>query len=171
MAKWHGRGGHPARPDADVVCFLSSEKKTFLASSSEGFTLLEVMIAFVIAALALSLMYQGATGGLRATGLATRTEEALSLAKSHLASIGRGEGINQQETSGVDGDGFEWQLHIQPAGTRQLTISDSDRANDAKPSAAVLYDVRITESWDDAGRKRQVVLSTHRLDVHTTEGQ
>jgi general secretion pathway protein I len=163
--------GEPPRQRSKVFCFFSSEKKTFLSSSAEGFTLLEVMIAFVIAALALSLMYEGATGGLRATGLATRTEEAISLAKSHLAAIGRGEGINQQETSGVDGDGFEWQLHIQPVGTRQLTISDSDRANDAKPSAAVLFDVRVTESWQDAGRKRQVVLSTHRLDVHTTEGQ
>ena len=129
------------------------------------------MIAFVIAALALSLMYQGATGGLRATGLATRTEEAISLAKSHLAAVGRGEGINQQETSGVDGDGFEWHLHIRPVGTRQLTLTDSDRANDSRPSAAVLYDVRVTESWDDAGRQRQVVLATHRLDVHTVEGQ
>ena len=82
----------------------------------DGFTLLEVMIAFVIAALALSLLYQGATGGLRATASATRTEEAVSLAKSHLAAIGRGEGIAQQETSGEDGDGFSWHLHIQPIG-------------------------------------------------------
>jgi len=136
-----------------------------------GFTLLEVMIAFVIAALALSLLYQGATGGLRATAAATRTEEAISLAKSHLAAIGRGEGIAQQESSGVDGDGFEWRLHVQPIGTRQLSLSDSDRANDAKPTAAVLFDVKVTESWEDAGHQHQVSLQTHRLDVHSSEGE
>ncbi len=137
----------------------------------EGFTLLEVMIAFVIAALALSMMYQGATGGLRATASATRTEEAVSLAKSHLAALGRGEAITQQESSGVDGAGFEWHLHIAPLGTRQLSLTDADRANDSKPSAAILFDVRLTESWDDAGHAHQIVLETHRLDVHTTEGQ
>jgi general secretion pathway protein I len=136
-----------------------------------GFTLLEVMIAFVIAALAMSMMYQGTTGGLRATELATRTEEAVSLAKSHLAAIGRGEGISQQETSGVDGGGFEWHLHVQPIATRQLTLSDSDRANDAKPSAAVLYDVKVTESWKDGARQHSVSLGTHRVDVHTTEAE
>jgi general secretion pathway protein I len=135
----------------------------------DGFTLLEVMIAFVIAALALSLLYQGATGGLRATASATRTEEAVSLAKSHLAAIGRGQGIAQQESSGEDGDGFSWHLHIHPIATRQLTLSDSDRANDTKPTAAVLYDVRVTESWTDAGHAHQVSLGTHRLDVHTSD--
>jgi general secretion pathway protein I len=140
-------------------------------SNQDGFTLLEAIIAFVIAALALSMLYQGATGGLRATASATRMEEAVSLAKSHLAAIGRGDAVTQQESSGIDGDGFEWHLHVAPAGTRQLAISDSDRANDAKPSAAILFDVRLTESWDDAGHPHQFVLETHRLDVHTTEGQ
>ena len=136
-----------------------------------GFTLLEVMIAFVIAALALSMLYQGVTGGLRATASAARTEEAVSLVKSHLAAIGRGQGINPQETSGVDGDGFEWRLHIAPIGTRQLTLTDADRANDSKPSAAILYDVQVTESWNDAGHPHEVSLDTHRVDIHTTEGQ
>jgi general secretion pathway protein I len=135
-----------------------------------GFTLLEVMIAFVIAALALSLLYQGATGGLRSTEEAARTEEAISLAKSHLAAIGRGEGIVQQTISGVDGDGFEWHLRVSPLGTRQLTLSDSDRANDTKPTAAVLYAVEVTEAWTDAGHSHQIALSTRRLDVHTAEG-
>jgi general secretion pathway protein I len=136
-----------------------------------GFTLLEVMIAFVIAAMALSMLYQGATGGLRATASATRTEEAVSLAKSHLAAIGRGEGIAAQESSGIDGDGFEWHLHIAPLGTRHLTLTDADRANDSKPSDAILFDVRLTESWVDAGHPHQIVIGTHRLDIHTAEGQ
>jgi prepilin-type N-terminal cleavage/methylation domain-containing protein len=141
-----------------------------LPARDAGFTLLEVMISFVIAALALSLLYQGATGGLRSTAAAARTEEAVSLAKSHLAAIGRGEGIAQQDSSGADGDGFDWHLRVRPIATRQLTLSDSDRANDTKPTAAVLYDVEVTESWTDAGHTHQVSLGTHRLDVHTSEG-
>ncbi len=137
--------------------------------SESGFTLLEVMIAFVIAAFAMTLLYQGATGGLAASASAAKTEEALSLAKSHLAAIGRGEGIARQESSGVDGGGFEFHLHIAPIGTRALTLTDSDRANDAKPASAVLFDVLVTESWTDAGHTHQVALGTHRLNVQTVE--
>jgi general secretion pathway protein I len=143
--------------------------RTDRAPADAGFTLLEVMIAFVIAAFAMSLLYQGATGGLAASASAARTEEAISLAKSHLAVIGRGQGIAQQESGGVDGGGFEFHLHVAPIGTRQLTLTDSDRANDAKPTAAILYDVLVTESWKDAGRTHQVALGTHRLNVQTAD--
>lgn len=141
------------------------------AATQGGFTLLEVMVAFVIAGLSLSLLYEGATGGLQATQSAVKTEEAVSLAKSHLAAIGRGQGIAQQESSGADGDDFSWHLSIRPVGTRQLTLSDSDRANDQKPSSAVLFDVTVTESWNDAGHTHSVRLATRRLDIRSTEGE
>jgi len=136
----------------------------------QGFTLLEVIVAFTIAALGLALMYQGVAGGLAATAGAAKTEEAVSLARSHLAAIGHGEAIAQQESSGVDGDGFEWALHIRPLATRQLALSDSDRANDSKPTAAILFDIAVTESWNDGRHKRAVTLHTRRLDTRVTEG-
>jgi general secretion pathway protein I len=133
--------------------------------AESGFTLLEVMIAFVIAAIAMSDLYVGTAGGLSATQTAAKYDEALSLARSHLAGIGRGAAISQTESSGVEGDGYEWHLRIRPTATRQLTLTDQDRANDEKPAAAVLYDVVVTESWSVAGRARQVTLATRRFGV------
>jgi general secretion pathway protein I len=135
-----------------------------------GFTLLEVIVAFAISALAVGILYQGATGGLMATGAASKTVEALSLAKSHLAAIGRGAPITRQESSGPDGDGFDWHLRIRPLASREMNLSDSDRANDTKPTSAVLYEVTVTESWTEALRQRQVTISTHRFDLRTAEG-
>ena len=135
-----------------------------------GFTLLEVIIAFAISALALGVLFNGTTTGLRATEQAGKYAEAISLAQSHLAAIGHGAAIAQQTTSGVDGDGFDWQLRIKPLSTRQLTLPDSDRANDSQPTAAVLYDIEATETWKDGGRTRQLTLATHRFDVHTAGG-
>jgi general secretion pathway protein I len=139
-------------------------------NSDAGFTLLEVMIAFVISALALGVLFSGTTTGLRATEQAGKYAEAISLARSHLAAIGHGKAIAQQETSGTDGDGFDWHLHIQPLSTRHLNLSDSDRANDSPSTAAVLYEIVATESWKDAGRTRKLVLATHRFDVRTASG-
>jgi general secretion pathway protein I len=130
-----------------------------------GFTLLEVLIAFVIASLAIGALFGGTVGGLDATSTAARYDEAISLAQSHLAAIGKGEAIRQQETSGAEGNGFTWHLRIRTAGTRQLTLSDQDRANDVKPNAAILYDVVVTESWQAGGRTRQITLATRRFDT------
>ena len=135
-----------------------------------GFTLLEVIIAFVISAFAVALLYEGASGGIGATQSAGRTTEALLLARSHLEAIGRGEAIAPQQTRGVDGDGFSWELHIKPISTREMNLSDSDRANDTKPTNAVLYDVLVVESWQDGPHKRTVALGTHRFDLRTAGG-
>jgi general secretion pathway protein I len=139
-------------------------------NSDAGFTLLEVIVAFAISALAVGILYEGASGGLMATGSAAKMVEAISLAKSHLAAIGHGDGIAQQDSSGVDGDGFDWHLHIRPIASREMNLSDSDRANDTHETSAVLYDVTVTESWTDGGHTRQVSIGTHRLDMRTAEG-
>jgi general secretion pathway protein I len=136
----------------------------------QGFTLLEVIVAFAICALAVGVLYQGATGGLLATGSAAKSVEAISLARSHLAAIGHGDAIAQQDSSGTDGDGFDWHLHIRPIATRQMNLSDSDRANDTKDTSAVLYDIAVTESWTVSGHTRQVTIETHRFDLRTAEG-
>ncbi|MEJ0047710.1 MAG: prepilin-type N-terminal cleavage/methylation domain-containing protein [Rhodospirillales bacterium] len=139
-------------------------------STDAGFTLLEVIVAFAISALAVGVLYEGASGGLLATGSAAKTVEALSLAQSHLAAIGHGDAIAQQETSGADGDGFEWHLRIRPIASREMNLSDSDRANDTRETSAVLYDVTVTESWTESGRTHQVAIGTHRIDMRTAEG-
>jgi general secretion pathway protein I len=56
--------------------------------SEAGFTLLEVMVAFVISALALAVLFNGTTTGLRATEQAGKYVEAISLVQSHLAALG-----------------------------------------------------------------------------------
>ncbi len=138
--------------------------------TDRGFTLLEVLIAFVIAALAMGALFSGTVSGLDATAVAAKYDEAISLAKSHMAAIGRGAAIATQETSGADGESFTWHLRIREAASRQLVLSDQDRANDIKPSRAVLYDIVVTESWKAGGRTRQVTLATRRFDVRAAEG-
>ncbi len=138
--------------------------------ADRGFTLLEVLIAFVIAALAMGALFSGTVSGLDSTAVAARYDEAISLAKSHIAAIGRGAAIATQETSGADGESFTWHLRIREAASRQLALTDQDRANDVKPSRAVLYDIVVTESWKAGGRTRQVTLATRRFDVRAAEG-
>ena len=59
------------------------------AAAATGFTLLEVVVALAIAALALVGLFQAGSGGLFAVDTAARAEEAIQRAQSHLAAVGR----------------------------------------------------------------------------------
>lgn len=125
-----------------------------------GFTLLEVMIAFIIAALALGALLQGAAGGLRSASVAAHTQEALSRARSRLAAAP----LTPGEQRGDDGGGFAWRVLVLPAAT-------AGRAgDDARAHRPVLYAVTSTVTWRLDGGERTVSLTTQRLGEAPAEG-
>ena len=122
-----------------------------------GFTLLEVLVAFIIAAAALAAVFSGGLGGLRAAAVSARYTEAVSRAQSHLASASVGDALTASDRQGDEGNGFHWHVRVEPAmtaaappgpirGTRVLT----------------LYIVRASISWSEDERTRSVELDTMR---------
>lgn len=109
-----------------------------------GFTLLEVMVAFVIMALASVLLYQAGIGSARQCLAAARTQEALARAQSRLASIGTLTPLRPLQAGGDDGGGYSWQLRITPA---------------QSAGGLTLYDVQLTERYG----ARALTLATKRL--------
>ncbi len=131
-----------------------------------GFTLLEVLVAFVIAALALGVLFEGAVGGLRSTRVSDRTEEALARARSHLATVGHGVALRPTTQEGDDGSAYHWSLRIAP----QQSAAGS---NGPQAPRLVLYAVQVTESWSDPGSgdgTRAVVLRSERLGTQAAAG-
>jgi len=123
-----------------------------------GFTLLEVVVALAIAAMALVGLFQAGSGGLFAVDTAARAEEAVQRAQSHLAAVGRDAALVQGEFTDEDGGGFRWRLRVRPVATRQAL---SPSVNSAAP--ATLYDVEVAISWPGHSGDRSVVLKTMRL--------
>ena len=72
---------------------------------ARGFTLLEVLVALVIAGLALGALFSGAVTGLRSARLSLDYAEAVSRAKSHLAVAGIGAPLVAGTQHGDDGAG------------------------------------------------------------------
>jgi len=134
-------------------------------SQDSGFTLLEVVVALAIAALAIVGLFQAASGGLLAVNTAGRVEEAVQRAQSHLAAVGRSAALIQGEFTDDDGGGYHWRLRARPVASRQVA------ATDGSPTAlATLFDVEVTISWPGRSGERSVVLKTMRLSA-TTSGQ
>jgi general secretion pathway protein I len=80
--------------------------------NSAGFTLIEVIAALVIAALAIVVLLQAGFTGAVENQAAARYDQALSRAQSRLASFGTLTPIQSKTLSGDDGGGYCWQVKI-----------------------------------------------------------
>jgi general secretion pathway protein I len=127
-------------------------------ANERGFTLLEVLVAFVIAAAAIAVLMRANLTGLETSRTAARYQEAVARARSHLDALGRGQPINAGTLSGDDGGGFAWRIDVVPAAVGR-TPALGDGAIDA---ALTLFDVAVWVGWSDGGRPREVVLRTRR---------
>lgn len=123
---------------------------------SSGFTLIEVIVALVIAGLGLALMIGAAGAGLGNAGAADRYIAATRRAQSHLAALGIAAMLRPGEQSGDDGGGYSW---------RSTISGPALHATRAQSAAKVLglYNVTVTVSWRDGVSYRSVSLSSQRF--------
>ena len=117
-----------------------------------GFSLLEVLIAFMIAGLALAAVSAALVSGTSSLRFSAHVTEAVSRARSHLESAARI--IQPGEQSGDDGGGFAWRTE-----TRAVNATGSPDGG----VALVLYRVSVDISWRLDGGQRHVRLDTMRL--------
>ncbi len=118
-----------------------------------GFTLLETLVAFAIAAVALALLARAAIDGVRSAHVSARYSEALVRARSHLAGVPMPPVPG--DFQGDEGDGFHWHLRV----------ASGPRATTRQNVSVALYDITISMSWEDGDRKRVVALTTRRAAV------
>ena len=135
------------------------------AARARGFTLLEVIVALAIAALALVGLFRAGSDGIFETDTAARTEEAIERAQSHLAAFGRTGALVPGELEGEDGGGYHWRLREsviaqQPAGSQSAGLF-GNRGEAGR--LLTLYDIEVTISWQEGRRHQFVVLDTRRL--------
>jgi len=122
-----------------------------------GFALLEVLIAFAIAAIALVVLYRGGSEGIQNAKQAARVNEAVSRARSRLAVACHGQPLVPGVRSGDDGDGFSWRFEAVRDATKPILSGDEGQAPIAR---ADLLTVRVTVSWPAGARPRDVTLVT-----------
>jgi general secretion pathway protein I len=133
-------------------------------SRAAGFTLLEVLVALAIAGLSLVVLFRAGGDGLVAVDTATRAEEAVERAQSHLAALGYDVALAQGDSEGDDGGGYRWRLRVAPAASWQ---TGGPGAGAGAGIVTTLYDVEVAISWPGRHQDRLVVLRTRRI---TTAG-
>ena len=127
----------------------------------KGFTLLETLVAFAIAALALTALYNGMLTSLLIGGDAARQAAALAIARSHLATLDPAGAVVPGPREGDEAGLYHWSLSVTPVAAARGGASEAARGTNGP--ALVLYDARIAVSWRGAtGRTRSVALATLR---------
>jgi general secretion pathway protein I len=123
-----------------------------------GFTILEVLAAFVLFALVLAALLQVFSGGLRDAQLADEYARAGMMAQSRLASFTAAERFDEGASSGTDA-GFAWTLAAAAYDERQ-EAGGADRSKDYNLRVRLLR-VESRVAWRAAdGRDRDVRLVT-----------
>ena len=124
-----------------------------------GFTLLEVLVAFVIMAVALGAIMQIFSTGLAGTRAAEAYAQATQIAESRLAVIGVETPLAQGEKRGDADGGFQWHSVVR-------AYAPEDEGED--PIGALLvkpYEITLTVVWREGRTERAVALKTIRLGV------
>ena len=127
-----------------------------------GFTLLEVTVATAIAGLALVGLFKAGSAGILATDAATRVEQAVERAQSHLAAFGREGAVVASELEGEDGGGYRWRL-------RAIPIVAEQPAATGNATVISLFDVQAIIAWRAWGQDRSVLLTTRRIGTITPQ--
>lgn len=83
--------------------------------AEDGFTLVEVLVAFVILAGAVILSFQIFADGLRRLSAVEARTKAVNIAKSELARISGSKNISEGVTAGTT-EGIAWKITITPVG-------------------------------------------------------
>ena len=119
--------------------------------------LLEVLIAFLIATLALGVIIGASTASLRAAQLAARYDEATVRAQSRLAEAVSGGTLPPGEREGSDGGGYRWRVRVTQA------AGETPHAPEAGMAPETLYAITVWITWRDGPATRDVRLDTERI--------
>jgi prepilin-type N-terminal cleavage/methylation domain-containing protein len=129
----------------------------------KGFTLLEVIVALMIAGLAATVLLKSAESGLHATRTATMYDQAIVRAKSRLVAATQGTKLEAGDWRGNDGGGFRWRLHVAPLATASLDPIGIASSRAIASFPVVLYSVSVWIDWTDGGIVRSMRLDTQQV--------
>jgi prepilin-type N-terminal cleavage/methylation domain-containing protein len=124
-----------------------------------GFTLIEVLVATVIAALALVALLESFSSGLFTVSRLAARDRAALLAQSVLEAAGASELLTEGVETGRTLEGVEW---------RTTTRRRDDLIYSDPTKILVLpYEVEVEVAWRDGRRSRSLTLRTVRLGTRS----
>jgi general secretion pathway protein I len=116
-----------------------------------GFTLIEVVVAFVLLALVMSTALEIFSAGLARAGRLEERSRALVIAQARLATAGVEETLKEGVTSGESEDRkYQWTVTVTRTG-------EGEDAGKPAPSVYALYRIEARVTWHGADTREQAL--------------
>ncbi|MEY3879530.1 MAG: hypothetical protein RIQ94_325 [Pseudomonadota bacterium] len=126
-------------------------------NKQQGFSLLEILIAFSILALSLGILLKIFSAGVNNAMIAENYTVAVQLSESLMAKVGVETPLQTGLSTGLENNHYHWRVEVSP-----FTLNTDH--TDIKTVTAELFKVKVTVSWDDGHTNdRQLELITLKL--------
>jgi general secretion pathway protein I len=126
--------------------------------SERGFTLLEIMIALAILGIALTIILQQFSAGLRAGSVSREYTAALVHAREKLEEFCLAKELSEKEESGEFEDGYSWRVVISPY------EEEGEKEEDSTEFLLLsMYTMTSTVSWEAGNKEKKVELVTVKI--------
>jgi general secretion pathway protein I len=119
-----------------------------------GFTLIEIVVAFAVAALLLGALYQIFSTALRSGATAEHYSRAVLLAESALEASGAALDLAALDELEQIGGRYERRTRVR---------ARPDLVSGSRDGGVMLYEVEVSVTWNEGPRTRSVELSSLRL--------
>ena len=123
---------------------------------NEGFSILEILIAFVVMALVVGSLLRLFGTSMHNVVLADEYSFAVQIAESRMQAVGSEIPVEQGSVTGEEsGTSYNWAVNMEPV--------ELDEDQDNFSLSVQPYQVTVVISWDSAGKKREFMLSSLRF--------
>lgn len=123
---------------------------------TQGFSILEILIAFVVMALVVGSLLRLFGTSVRNVALADEYSFAVQIAESRMQTVGTEIPVEKGSVNGEEQNtGYRWVVAMEPV--------ELDEEQESFSLSVQPYQVNVVVSWDSAGKQRQFVLSSLRF--------
>ena len=137
-----------------------------MSQRTRGYTLIEVLVAFAVLALALTVLLGTLSGATRQVRWSADAGRAALHAQSLVAQVGVGEVLVPGQRGGeLDAGRYRWQLEVEPWIDPQLPVAPL-----ADPFGSQMMAIRLTVEWGEGGPRERLVVESLRLVAAEGDG-
>jgi general secretion pathway protein I len=139
--------------------------KAHQSSRNKGFTLIEVVVALAILGVALTVIIELFSGGLRLARASMEYTKAVNYARIKMEEIAVKPVVNEGTEEGVSEDKtFRWQM-----GVKKVDLLSIDKSIDYKPPIE-LFQIKIDVFWKSGSKERSTSVESLKA-IKPEEGE